>query len=327
MHSHYPRLGDRPGQQRLRAAWRDFEGDNDRAKLRQVQESVAKELIEEQEGCGLKQVTDGMPRWGDSVSYFMSCLDGIEAHGGLLRYFDTNTYFRQPKIVETPVWSSSFLKDEWQFLLRTAKQPIKLVVTGPYTLATLCSVNRAVDRDTLTFQIEELARALSFEISAFVSTVPRERLGMVQIDEPMILQHPGDMALLKTGLDIIRKNCSTVLYLTLATYFGDAAGCFEALQKLPVDCLGLDFTYSERLPALISTRGSDKDLMLGLLDGRNTKMENLEATAQMIGSLARRLESKRVYLTTSCGLEYLPRDAAEAKLRLTAQIAERCNKA
>jgi 5-methyltetrahydropteroyltriglutamate--homocysteine methyltransferase len=233
IHSHYPRLGDLPGQQRLRQAWHKYEEDKDIPSFRSVQESLANELISEQEEAGLQIVSDGLVRWYDSVSHFMGSFGGVET-GGLLRYFDTNTYFRQPNIVDELVWGQSLFKDEWSHLLKNTQQRVKLVVTGPYTLAALSCLNKSVDAATFGDYVETIAKGLSYEIGGLSSISSlKDRIGMIQIDEPYLLQKPQDFPLLKSALETIRANTSASLYMTLTTFFGDAAPCYKQLQQLP----------------------------------------------------------------------------------------------
>ena len=80
-----------------------------------------------------------------------------------------------------------------------------------------------------------------------------------------------------------------------------------------MDGLHLDFTYSRTLPKAIKEQGSKKTLSLGLIDGRNTKLETAEAVFPVLDALLPRLGSQ-AYLSPSCGLEYLQRDRANAKL-------------
>ena len=55
------------------------------------------EIIHEQEEAGLDFVTDGQVSWADPVSHLLAPLDGVRTDG-LLRFLDTNFYFRQPVI-------------------------------------------------------------------------------------------------------------------------------------------------------------------------------------------------------------------------------------
>ena len=103
--------------------------------------------------------------------------------------------------------------------------------------------------------------------------------------------------------------------LMLAVYFGDPAPIYDQLQSLPIDALCLDFTYSPSLVEIVSARGSAKPLALGLVDGRNTRLENPQTVAGQLDKIGHRLGSARAWLSPSCGFEYLPRDRAQLKLK------------
>ena len=57
-----------------------------------------------------------------------------------------------------------------------------------------------------------------------------------------------------------------------------------------------------------------------LVDGRNTRLEDAGVVAKQLERIARGAGLDRAYLTPSCGLEYLPRDRAQLKLKLLATI-------
>src|SRR5205814_10405282 len=104
-----------------------------------VQQSVAKATIREQEEAGLDLVTDGQIRWNDPVSHLAGKLEGVKVNG-LLRFFDTNFYFRQPIITAKLGWKGPWVQDEFIFAKKISKKQVKQVLTGPYTLAKLSIV-------------------------------------------------------------------------------------------------------------------------------------------------------------------------------------------
>ena len=110
--------------------------------------------------------------------------------------------------------------------------------------------------------------------------------------------------------------------LALYTYFGDATSIYEALQELPVQILGFDFTYAPQLAERVAAVGSQKSLGLGVIDGRNTRMETAEQVAPILDKVLPHVRGEVAYLSPSCGLEYLPREKAEAKLRLMKEIRD-----
>ena len=131
----YPRIGDRHELQKLRRALAQRDrGELSGEDLARVEDEVTREVLEEQANAGTSLVTDGQIRWGDAQTYIAGNLEGIKITG-LLRYFDSNTYFRQP-VVEGPVrWKRPILVRDFQFAKEHSSRPVKPVLTGPLTLA------------------------------------------------------------------------------------------------------------------------------------------------------------------------------------------------
>jgi len=70
----------------------------------------------------------------------------------------------------------------------------------------------------------------------------------------------------------------------------------------------------------VAQEGSPRPLGLGLIDGRNTKLEYPATVAAQIEKMLPTIQGGIAYLGLSCGLEYLPRDRALAKLGLLQQV-------
>src|SRR5439155_1233369 len=80
-------------------------------------------------------LSDGQIRWHDPISHVARGLAGFRIEG-LLRYFDTNTYYRQPAAVGPIGRERPFLVDAYRFAAAAATPlPVKGIVTGPVTLA------------------------------------------------------------------------------------------------------------------------------------------------------------------------------------------------
>ncbi len=311
----YPRIGDRPEQQKHRQAHARWErGELSDEEFERVQAEVTREVIEEQVRAGLDRVTDGQIRWYDPISHFTRKLQGCEING-LLRFFDTNFYFRQPVVVGDVKWKEPIVKDEFMFAKEVSSAPLKPVITGPYTMA-----KYSIDRhyDDLRGLALDYAKALSNEVRELDEAGAEE----IQVDEPAILKNSDDFEILDDAIfELIkpRKDARIALY----TYFGDAAPLYGKLARLPVDVLGLDFTYSPGLPEKIARLGCKKDLGLGLIDGRNTRIEGELEVLDVLERIVPNVGSERVYLNPSCGLGYLPREVAFRKLQNMVGIAKR----
>jgi 5-methyltetrahydropteroyltriglutamate--homocysteine methyltransferase len=312
-HSSYPRVGDLPEQQRHRQAFARWERKEISSKeFERVQDEVTREVIEDQINAGLDLITDGQVRWQDPVSHITRKLKGCKVNG-LLRFFDTNFYFRQPILKGKLLRQRPILKREFRFAKRLSSKPVKPVITGPYTLARLSINRRGI---TTEETVMEFAEVMAQEVHELAETGAE----LIQVEEPAILRYPNDFEILNEALQKIARMKGRA-HLALYTYFGDAAPLYEKFLKLPVDVLGFDFTYSASLPDVITRLGCDKHLGLGIIDGRNTRIERTEEVLPLLKYVLSSVQSTRVYLTPSCGLgDYLPREVAFRKLQKLVEI-------
>lgn len=310
----YPRIGDMPEEQILRntiAGWE--KGEKTDRELRAAEDEITKRAIKEQINAGLDLITDGLIRWYDPVSHIAGKMEGVEI-SGLHRFFDTNFYFRQPVINGTIRRRRPIIVDEFLFAKAVSENPVKPVITGPYTLAKLSDTGSASYA-----ALYKTTENFALEILKEIKELSEAGAEIIQIDEPAILKYPGDYQIFKEAilaLNSVKGNSKLALY----TYFGDAAPLYDKFQTLPVDILGMDFTYGRELAEIISERGSIKPLGLGLIDGRNTKPESRKQIIRILDRVIPRIKSGVSYLNPSCGLEYLPRDKAFEKLRSMSTI-------
>ncbi len=309
----YPRIGDTHEEQALRRAIARFDkGEATEDDLAAAERETARAVLREQAEAGLDVVTDGLVSWNDSASHIARRLDGIEI-GGLVRYFDTNTYYRQP-IVEGDVnWRVPILVDEWTAAQAASRRPVKAVLTGPVTLASL-SLDRRYGRQ------RALALAFADALAQEAAVLQAAGAAHIQVDEPVLTRHPEDLSLVAEGLERIaaRKGRAELI---LATYFGDVSKIYADLLKLPADAFLLDLVQGERTWARVAKVGADKPLILGVVDARNTKLEDPKAVAARVRELRDSVDLNASYLAPSNGLEFLPRDRARRKLAVLVDAA------
>lgn len=311
----YPRVGDKKGQQKLRNSYHKWEiGEITEEKLEEIYQEATREVVEEQAGAGLDIVTDGQLRWYDPVSHFAVKIEGCEING-LLRFFDTNFYFRQPVIKKELTWREPIVKHEYIKASECAPVPVRPVVTGPYTLAKL-SINEEYSH--FSNLVMDFAEIIKNEINILAKAGASE----IQVDEPAILKNTDEFEVFEKGIGRISEG-KLGSRLALYTYFGDAAPIYGKLSSLPIDILGLDFTYSPNLHDKIARLGCKIGLGLGLFDGRNTKREDERMIIETLETIIQNVGSERVYINPSCGLDYLPREVAIDKLEHMVKLTEK----
>jgi len=311
----YPRIGETFEEQALRRGIARLDrGEIGEADLQVVERDTVRDVLREQNEIGIDLVTDGQISWYDSQSHFAGKLTSIEING-LVRYFDTNTYYRQPVVSGALAWKEPVLVDEWKFAQSNSKAPVKAVLTGPVTLASL-----ALDKHYRSKK--NLALDLATAIGEEVGTLVQAGASHVQIDEPILTRHPNDLSLVSESLERIRSHKSSAT-LTLFTFFGDVATIYKDLAEAPADILGLDLVQGSATWTPLAKHGSTKPLVLGLVDARNTKEEDPAAIAKKALDLKSAIDLKSSYLSPSNGLEFLPRDRARKKLRILRAAAKK----
>jgi len=311
----YPRIGDAVEEQALRRGiGRLDRGEIGEADLQVVERNTVRDVLREQNEIGIDLVTDGQISWYDSQSHFAGKLTSIEING-LVRYFDTNTYYRQPVVHGAVGWKEPVLVDEWKFAQANSKVPVKAVLTGPVTLASLAVDKHYRSKKALAL---DLATAVGEEVGSLVQAGASH----VQIDEPILTRQPDDLTLVSETLERIRSHKARSI-LTLFTFFGDVASIYKDLDDVAADILGLDLVQGSATWAAVAKHGSTKPLVLGLIDARNTKEEDPAAIAKKALDLKSAVDLKASYLSPSNGLEFLPRDRARKKLRILRAAAQK----
>ena len=315
----YPRT-PLPGKPfRLRAAYGQLErGEIDAAGFRAVQDELVREVLAEQADAGLELLTDGQVRWDDPLSPLTHGLDGLEATG-LLRWFDTNTYFRQPRATGRPSWRAPITLDDWRFASSATSLPVKQCIVGPYTLGRLADAGD-VGRETLTLAAAE---ALNQELRALLEA----GAPVVQVDEyALTLVGPDDDAERRLFADAVRRltdGLGDLGHLSLGITMGSGAHVGSAIFEAPFRSYLVDLIAGADNWKLVADAPADRTVVCGVADARTTRPDELESmvwSAHYAASTQRR-GLGRVGLAPSTGLEYLPRDRAKAKIEALGRAA------
>lgn len=301
----YPKIGDSYEKQKLRRIQNLLdEGKVDESSLYEAWDEATKEAVKEQIESGLDIISDGQIATTYQESFVASKLKGIKL-GGLLRYFDTNTFLRQPVIEKDIKWEYPALDFDYMTAVWNSSKPVRAIIPGPYTIAKFSKNEFYKSFDDLVLR---LAEELNKEVLHFDK---RRRAPIIQIDEPAILRNKSDIELFSKAFAKLVDNVK-VSKIALYTYFGDAEGIIDKLQELPADIIGLDFVYGQKNWNLLN--GFKKQLGLGIVDARNTKLEDKADLIVSITKSTMFIDPENIFVNPSCGLIYLPRDTAKQKL-------------
>ncbi|MBI2855305.1 MAG: methylcobamide--CoM methyltransferase [Chloroflexi bacterium] len=311
----YPKISPDSRAPSLRAAISRHDRDEITVEaLHRIEEEVTREVLQEQADAGIDLVSDGQIRWDDGQTYLAKGIKGFTMNG-LIRYFDTNTYYRHPVPEKSLEWEVPITAEDYRFAVANSSKPVKAILTGPYTLARLSQRGCYGD---LASVVKDLVPILRQEALA----LQEAGAPVIQFDEPAILKYKEDMDLFAQAMEGVTQGVTarTAIY----TYFNDVSGIHRDFFQVSVDVIGLDFVMGPANYDLLKDIPSDKMLGLGIVDARNTRLETDEEIVSAIRRVSEAVSLDRLYINPSCGLDFLPRTNARAKL---VRMAEGVNKA
>ena len=135
-HSSFPRVGEMPLDQQLRAVLRRHErGKATDAEVAETVDTVIAMGVAEQNRAFIDIVTDGMIAWDGPLSHVATHLEGMRT-AELFRWFDTNFYDRRPEVVGEIRRDRAFLRHDYEVAAAVSTaRPVKPVLPGPVTTA------------------------------------------------------------------------------------------------------------------------------------------------------------------------------------------------
>ena len=257
-------------------------------------------------------ITDPLIDWDDNIRPFTDNLKGIEK-GPLTRYYENNTFYRQPIITNKITTSGKILKNNICFDLFSDKSKSKIDILDPFTFYDL-SANEF-------YKSEEEA------INAFADIIKKE-LNSIKKDIELIQFNAPSLARVKEKeqLDIIRKAMVKILkgldVTTCLNLWGsDVSDTLDAFQDFPVDIIGIDFTTSkiDRFDQIDINKG----LACGLIDAKNTKMEKTSEIIRELRNIKELFKPTSLAVIPSWDFEFIPETFACKKLDIMKQIKEK----
>ena len=316
----YPKISDE--HQDLRRALHKLDRDElDEAGIQSVYDDTTSWAIDEIRGAGIDIINDAQIRWDDVLAPFARAWRNCE-RGPLERFYDNNTYFRQPVItgpIETDgktlvhdfTFADTYVRKAASPSARTGSGPIvKAAIAGPLTFATLTAEDKHYK------SLEQRTLAVADALAAELRGLKAVGAPLVDVEEPALSAHPE---LVDLEAEALQRMAKSGVPMALYPYFFPIDGIVEKLadfKRFPVAILGVDVRSRETSARVIDRLGSYAGtISLGIVDARNTRLETPRELGQLIESALKRVrDERRLQLSTTTGLEYLPHDVAVKKL-------------
>ncbi len=246
---------------------------------------------------GFSMVSDGLLNWQDIVRPFAYLVKEAQV-GGLVRYFETNTFYRKIHFRDTTIRNDL---DRW------ASEYFRFgnlaILPSPYTLSRFSegiSISRAGEL-----------------IAAAVEYLRSNGYNYFFLQEPAIVYYEDTASLEDLGraLRSISRKAGDAM-VSLNTYFADASPLIRDLLRMPVSAVGVDFTFTDIESLMEAGWNSDKGLVAGILDTQNSLMETEAVLSPVMEKIETGLRPMFLIYTGSSDFEFLPSSVADRKVEI-----------
>ncbi len=328
-------------------SWKKFiNGEINEEILEKDIEKASVETITLLEEVGLDIVWDGeMHRW-EMYYHPISNIKGIEFIGQV-RVFD-NRYFIKGSVKSRPKLIRNYHLNELRFVLNNAKKPVKIPVTGPYTLADW-SFNeyfikkwRDMERDPILYRYNA-KRELTIEIARDVinrllKELDKEKVYRIQIDEPAATTHPNEMEIFVEAFNEAVRGINTTItthicysdYTRLLPYINEIKTKQYALEFANRDTwnrgIDNDARKGYRLLRELNEYSYKGELGLGVVDVHTNKIEPVELIMDRIEYALKFIDPEKLFINPDCGLRTRSREIGAKKLSNLVEATKKIRK-
>ncbi len=303
-------------------------------KLVKAIKTASIETIRLMEQSGLDIVWDGeMHRW-EMYYHPVKYIDGIDFVGEV-RIFD-NKYFIKGSVVKPPKLLKNYHLEEYLFVKEHANKPVKLPVTGPYTLADW-SFNEYYLKKWLNIEgdpmkarrksKEELVFTIAKEIiNPILKEIAKHNVFRIQIDEPAATTHPDEMDIFVEAFNKAVDGVDATI--TSHICYSDYTLLLDYINDLKTTQLALEFANRDTWNRGVddeSRRGYAflKDLVeysykgevgLGVVDVHTDRMEPVDLIVDRINYALKYIPAEKLFINPDCGLRTRSREIGKQKL-------------
>jgi 5-methyltetrahydropteroyltriglutamate--homocysteine methyltransferase len=202
-----------------------------------------------------------------------------------------------------------------EFLRSHTDRPVKMTVPGPFTMTQQAQNDHYPDLESAAM---DYAKAVNAEIKDLFAA----GADVVQIDEPYLQARPDaarayGLAALNAALEGVTGTTAVHLCFGYAAIIHERPSGYSFLPELagcPVDQISIE-TGQSGLDLGVLADLADKTIILGVLDLSTPEVESAETVADRVRRAYPYLPARQLVIAPDCGMKYLPRAAAEGKMR------------
>jgi 5-methyltetrahydropteroyltriglutamate--homocysteine methyltransferase len=290
-------------------------------KLEAAQDDATVLAIRDQERAGLTIITDGEQRRESYSNRFATALDGIDADNPGTTLSRIGKPIQVPRVVAPIRRKHPVLVRDLKVLRANTDRPVKMTIPGPFTMSKQA-------QDDYYRDPQAVALGFAAAVNAEILDLFAAGADIVQIDEPWMQQHPDDarrygLKALKRALEGVTGTVAVHLCFGYAALVhGKPAGYsfLPELENSKASQISIE-AAQPRLDLKILETLPTKTIVLGVNDLADENAETPELVAARIRAALAYVPPERLALAPDCGMKYLPREIAFAKMKALADGA------
>lgn len=284
--------------------------------LAEAQDDATILAIEAQERAGLDIVTDGEIRRESYSNRFATALEGVDLDNPGTALDRSGHPNPVPRVVGPVRRKHPVCLEDLAFLKRHTKRQVKVTVPGPFTMVQQAQVDHYGGSRRLAAM--DYAAALNAEICDLFAA----GADVVQIDEPYMQARPDEARVfgveaLNRALDGITGTTAVHICFGYAAIIHARPSAYSFLPELAgCRCQQVSIeTAQANLDCSILQSLKGKKIILGVIDLANLQVESPAQVADRVRRALPYANAADLILAPDCGMKYLPRDVAFAKLK------------
>jgi 5-methyltetrahydropteroyltriglutamate--homocysteine methyltransferase len=284
--------------------------------LAQAQDDATVLAIKAQEQAGLDIITDGEIRRESYSNRFATALEGVDIDNpgsALDRSGHPNPV---PRVVGRIRRKHAVQVDDLLFLKRHTQRKVKVTVPGPFTMAQQAQI------DYYDGSREKAALDYAAAVNEEIRDLFAHGADIVQLDEPYMQARPDDaraygLKALNRALEGVNGTVAVHICFGYAAIIHERPSGYSFLPELAeCSCSQVSIeTAQSNLDCAVLGKLPNKKILLGVLDLSDMNAETPQQVAARIRRALPYVDPRNVIVAPDCGMKYLPRDVADAKLR------------
>jgi 5-methyltetrahydropteroyltriglutamate--homocysteine methyltransferase len=271
--------------------------------------------IRAQERAGIDIISDGEMRRESYSNRFATALDGVDLDNpgeALDRSGHPNPV---PRVTGPIRRRHAVMVGDVQFLSSNTQRRIKITVPGPFTMSQQAQIEHYGGSRELAAM--DYAKAVNEEIRDLFAA----GADIVQIDEPYMQARPDEarkygLKALNTALEGITGKTAVHICFGYAAIIHERPSGYSFLSELAqCSCRQVSIeTAQSKLDCSVLKTLPGKQIILGVIDLSDPEVETPEIVAARIRRALPHARAEDIIVAQDCGMKYLPRDIADAKL-------------